>query len=260
MSDGARSRLAAARAAGVVPTGIIISSLDPGLTEIIGRAGFEFVIIEGEHGPMGPVEWLGHIRAAEATGLIPMVRVPENRPVLLQKAVELGAQAVVVPHIDTAEEAAAAVAAVRLPPHGNRGRCSATRAAGFSRAGWDEHIQETTEDFLVIPILESERAMNNIEEILEVDGIDLVQFGPGDLSSDLGVPMTSPRIAELYRVALHAANERGKHVIGVDVIRAPDAPAPGAIILSAELHHFTQLMEKLRADVREQFPAPQTTH
>lgn len=259
MNRDARSRLAATRAAAIVPTGMTVSSLDPALTEIIGRAGFEFVIIDGEHGPMGPMEWLGHVRAAEAAGIIAMVRVPENRPVLLQKAVEIGARAVVVPHVETAAEAAAAVAAVRLPPHGGRGRCSSIRAAGFSRAGWDQHVQETAEGLLLVPILESERAMNNMGEILDVDGIDLVLFGPGDLSSDLGVPMNSRRIGELYRGLLDAASDRGKHVIGVDVVHAPGAPAPGAILLSAELIHFTLLMNKMREDAREQFRAPQPT-
>jgi len=253
MGEGARSRLSAARAAGVIPAGMLVSSTDPAVTEILARAGYEFAIVDGEHSPMGPMEWLAHTRAAQAAGILAMIRVPENTPALLQKAVELGSQAVVVPQVNTAEEAAAAVAAVRLPPHGNRGRCSSTRAAGFSRQGWQDHIEETRADFLVIPIIESELAMSNIEEILDVDGVDYVHFGPGDLSADLGVPLESSVIGDHYRAALDAAAARGKHVIGVDVVNAPGAPAPGAMLLSADLTHFAQLMTSMRQSAHERF-------
>ncbi|WP_216870667.1 HpcH/HpaI aldolase family protein [Modestobacter excelsi] len=236
-----------------MPAGMIVSSSDPALTEIVALAGYEFVVIDGEHAPLGPAEWVAHVRAAEARGTIPMVRVPENRAVLIQQAVDVGAQAVVVPHVETAADAEAAVAALRLPRAGSRGRCSSIRAAGFSRQGWEEHSRLVDAEVLVIPIVESELAVHNLEAILDVDGIDHVQFGPGDLSVDLGVDMDSPVITQSYERVLTLARARDKHVIGVDVIPPPPGARPSAVLQSADLLHVATLMKQLRGALADQF-------
>lgn len=254
MATGARSRMAASREGGVTPAGMIVSSSDPAMTEIIGFAGYEFVVIDGEHAPLGPREWLTHVRAAQAGGITAMVRVPENRPIVIQQALEIGAQGVVVPHVDAGTDAQAAVSAVRLPPEGSRGRSSSTRAAGFSPRGWDEHTAEVAEEFLVVPIIESGLAMENLEDILDVDGINYVQFGPGDLSMDLGVPITSPEIQQHYHHALEVAASRGKYVIGVEFLPYPAGIQPGAVLHNADLVHVSAAMRELRQSLLSRFP------
>lgn len=251
---GARSRMAACRETGNTPAGMIVSSSDPAMTEIIAVAGYEFVVIDGEHAPLGPREWLSHIRAAQAGGITAMVRMPENRPIVIQQALEIGAQGVVVPHVDTVTDARAAVSAVRLPPEGSRGRCSSTRAAGFSPQGWDEHSARVAQEFLVVPIIESRLAMENLEAILDVEGIDYVQFGPGDLSVDLGVSIASPEIEQHYRRALEVAASRGKYVIGVDFIPTPAGSEPGAVLHNADLVHVSAAMKELRQSLLSLFP------
>jgi 4-hydroxy-2-oxoheptanedioate aldolase len=253
VATGARSRMAASREGGVTPAGMIVSSSDPALTEIIAFAGYEFVVIDGEHAPLGPREWLTHIRAAQAGGITAMVRVPENRPLVIQQALEIGAQGVVVPHVDTGTDAQAAVSAVRLPPEGSRGRCSSTRAARFSRQGWDEHSAQVAEEFLVIPIIESGLAMENLDDILDVEGIDYVQFGPGDLSVDLGVSISSPEIEQHYRRALQVAASRGKFVIGVEFLPSLSGSEPGAVLHNADLVHVAAVMKELRQSLLPRF-------
>jgi 2-keto-3-deoxy-L-rhamnonate aldolase RhmA len=246
--------MAASREGGVTPAGMIVSCSDPAMTEIITFAGYEFVVIDGEHAPLGPREWLAHIRAAQAGGITAMVRVPENRPIVIQQALEIGSHGVVVPHVDTGTDAQAAVSAVRLPPEGSRGRCSSTRAAGFSPQGWDEHSAHVAEEFLVVPIIESGLAMENLEDILDVDGIDYVQFGPGDLSVNLGVSITSPEIEQHYHHALQVAASRGKYVIGVDFLPYPAGSEPGAILHNADLVHVSAAMKELRQSLLSRFP------
>jgi 4-hydroxy-2-oxoheptanedioate aldolase len=215
MTLEARSRLNAMIARGVQPFGIFISSLDAASTDIMADAGFDFVMLDGEHGRLDRIAVEQHVRAARAGDMIAFVRVLENSPTLIQSILDVGADGVMVPHIDTAEQARAAVAASRYAPRGKRGMCHACRAGRYTLEGWPEHVHASDENVMVIPILESRLAIENIEDILAVDGIDLVMFGPGDLSADMAIDFSKEGhlMEAAWHRALAATRAAGKHML-----------------------------------------------
>lgn len=200
---------------GEKPLGIFVSSLDPASTDIMAAAGFDYVVLDSEHGRLSRIEVENHVRAATAGGIIPLVRVLENSQTLIQSMLDVGAQGVVVPHVDTAEDARAAVAASRYPPHGRRGMCPACRAGNYTMTGWADHTHASDANVMVIPILESRRAIENVEEILAVDGIDVIHFGPGDLSADMGIDFVREGhlMTEAWQNALAATRAAGKRML-----------------------------------------------
>ncbi|KRB81454.1 hypothetical protein ASE00_15890 [Sphingomonas sp. Root710] len=211
----ARSRLGAMIGRGEQPFGIFISSLDAASTDIMADAGFDFVMLDGEHGRLDRIAVEQHVRAARAGGIIAFVRVLDNSPTLIQSMLDVGADGVMVPHIDTADQARAAVAASRYAPRGKRGMCPACRAGRYTLDGWPEHVHASDENVMVIPILESRQAIENVDEILAVDGIDLVMFGPGDLSADMAIDFSKDGhlMDAAWRRSLEATRAAGKYML-----------------------------------------------
>jgi len=159
--------------------------------EIFGHAGFDFAIIDTEHGPTGYTDTVGLeniIRAAEVSGITPLVRIPERSRVTTQKVLDAGAKGIVVAMIETADEAREAVADAKYPPEGHRGACYLTRpthyAAGFTPKYWSEANQAT----MVVPMIETKKAVDNLDSVLSVKGIDFLFFGTRDYSLSLGHP------------------------------------------------------------------------
>lgn len=209
----ARSAIGDRRSAGGgKPLGIFISSTDPATTDIAAAAGFDFVVLDAEHGRLGRVEVENHVRAAEVSGAVPLVRVAENTPTWIQSMLDMGAHGVVVPHVDDAAGAAAAVEASRYAPRGRRGMCPACHGGGWSLEDWRERTETADAEVMVIPIIESRRAVENIAEILAVDGVDVVHFGPGDLSADMGLDFNRERdrMDAAWRQCLDATRAAGK--------------------------------------------------
>lgn len=211
----AKTTLLGKIARGEVPIGPFISSLDPASTDIFAQAGFDFVILDGEHGRMSRIEVENHVRAALLHGTIPFVRVLENSQTLIQSMLDVGAQGVFVPHVDTADDARRAVEATRYSPRGKRGMCPACFAGSYSMATWADATKAADENIMVIPIIESKKAVENIEEILAVDGIDVVNFGPGDLSADMGLDLNTEldKLTGQWRKVLKATRDAGKYVL-----------------------------------------------
>jgi 4-hydroxy-2-oxoheptanedioate aldolase len=186
----ALSRMRSTIAEGRAPIGIFVSSIDPAVTDVLGLAGFDYVILDSEHGRLDRVHIENHVRAARLRGVIPFVRALENSPTLLQSLLDVGAEGIFVPHLDTADAARQAVASVRYPPSGRRGMCPACLAGGYSMAGFRDRSRAADANVMVIPIIESQEAVANIDGILAVDGIEAINFGPGDLSVDMGLDLT----------------------------------------------------------------------
>lgn len=210
----ARTCFLAMIARGETPFGIFVSSLDPASTEVLASAGFDYVVLDGEHGRLGRIEVENHVRAAKLGGIVPFVRVLENSQTLIQSMLDVGAQGVVVPHVDSADDARAAVAASRYAP-GKRGMCPACHAGGYTLDGWGARSRAADANVMVIPIIESRRSVENIDAILAVDGIDVVHFGPGDLSADMGIDLTiePDRLMDAWRTVLAATRAAGKYVL-----------------------------------------------
>jgi len=160
----------------------IVNGVNDGDTvEIFGSLGFEAILAEGEH---GPVSWdaIGDIsRACDLWNMCSVVRVHRNDPSLITRALDRGASGIMVPHVDTAEEAQLLARSVRFGPEGNRGQFGGRRALGVT----DFH-RKANENVMAIPLLEDIVAIRNIKEIATVDGIDVFYVAPGDLAQSMG--------------------------------------------------------------------------
>lgn len=158
---------------------------DPAFVEAVGRAGYDFVLLDMEHGTT-TFETLPHlIRAANVAGVCPVVRVPRGTDIWIDQALDVGAGAVMIPQIDTAEQARAAVSAAKFSPIGTRGTCRFVRSAGFGAVPGSEYFSKV-QDTVVILQAEGRKAVENLDEIMDVPGIDVIFVGPYDLSSSLG--------------------------------------------------------------------------
>ena len=197
------------------PLGIFIASTDPSTTEIAGSTGFDFIIIDAEHSPMDRQNILAHVRAAEAKGLVPIVRALETSDSTIQSMLDMGCAGVVCPKLETADDARRLVAATRYAPEGKRGMCPACHDGAFNLKAFSDHMRRRNRTAMVIPIIETIRGLNNIEEIVAVDGIDLIHFGPGDLSAGMGLDLSKdmPVILEAWERVRAASMARGKKTL-----------------------------------------------
>lgn len=195
------------------PLGIFISSIDPASTEIAGLAGYDFVLIDGEHSPLDRWAILSHVRAAEAAGVVPLVRGLESSATFIQSMLDLGVAGVVIPKLETADQARAAVQAIRYAPAGKRGMCPACHDGGYSVTGFADHMRRRNHEVMAIPIIETIKAVENIDEICAVEGMDLIHFGPGDLSADMGldIAVDLPKLMDAWVRVRNAAHLAGKY-------------------------------------------------
>jgi 4-hydroxy-2-oxoheptanedioate aldolase len=179
-----RNHFKHALAAGQQQIGIW-STLSSHLTvELIAGAGFDWMLLDMEHSPNDLESLVGQLQAAQPYRTHPVVRVPWNDPVLLKRVLDIGAQSILVPMIENADEARAAVAAMRYPPRGIRGVGGTTRATRWGRiAGYP---QKAEGELCILLQVETQSALANIEAIAAVDGVDGIFVGPADLHASFG--------------------------------------------------------------------------
>ena len=201
-----------------VPFGIFIASTDPTTSEIAAHSGFDFCLIDGEHGPLDRLTVLGHIRAAESFGMVPLVRGLDSSNTLIQSMLDLGAAGVVIPRLETAEDASRVVAASRYAPEGLRGMCPSCHDGRYTLKGFTKHMKRRNKEAMVIPIIETVKAVENIKDIVAVEGIDIIHYGPGDLSADMGINIETEihLLQETWIKVRDAAHEAGKYVLVPD--------------------------------------------
>jgi 4-hydroxy-2-oxoheptanedioate aldolase len=160
----------------------------PQITQVLAAAGFDFVYIDMEHSAFS-IETVGDLcTAALGAGLVPIVRPPAKEPHLLSRPLDSGAMGLLIPHVDTREEAEAVVRAIRFPPAGARGMAGQGVHTGFARIPAEANIRSTHEETLLLVQIESDRGIRDLDGILTIDGIDGAVIGRGDLAADLGVP------------------------------------------------------------------------
>jgi 4-hydroxy-2-oxoheptanedioate aldolase len=152
--------------------------------EIIGRAGFDWIVLDTEHAPNEVPGLLSQLQAMSGGTAEPLVRCAWNDAVLIKRILDLGVRSLLVPFVQNAEEARRAVAATRYPPAGIRGVAVATRATQWGRQM--EYLQRASGDMCVIVQIETRAALREIDAIAAVDGIDGLFIGPSDLAADLG--------------------------------------------------------------------------
>ncbi|WP_236796498.1 HpcH/HpaI aldolase/citrate lyase family protein [Amycolatopsis sp. GM8] len=190
-----------------VPVGTWLKIAGPEPVEIMAYAGFDFVIVDLEHAPLTLETAYRLINSAAALGMTPLVRVPDHSPSTIQKILDAGARGVLVPHVDTVEQARAVGRATRFPPEGDRG------AGGTSRAGrWGlrPNAEYVGEHVLCIPQLESEKAIAAAPEILALPTVDAVFVGAADLSMSMGTTPADPAVREMIAQTLRHASAAGK--------------------------------------------------
>ncbi|MSP50071.1 MAG: hypothetical protein EXQ95_12195 [Alphaproteobacteria bacterium] len=178
------NRLKARLTSGKKSLGVWTSGISTVVTETLAASGYDFLFLDQEHGPQGLAETIPHLQTLAGTGCPPVVRVPWNDPVYLKRLLDIGAESVMVPMVETAEQAKAAVAACRYPPRGYRG-FGPLRFVG-TEPDIDAYGRTAHERLLLIVQIESEKAVSNIDAIAAVDGVDALYIGPNDLSGTLG--------------------------------------------------------------------------
>lgn len=186
----------------------------PGLVEICGLTGFDFIVIDCEHAAFSGESVTAMVRAAGASGVVPLVRVRENSPGHILEALDLGAAGLHIPQIGSPEDAATAVRSAKFPPAGARGFNPFVRAAGYGTEPLETFRQTANDDTLLVLHIEAQETMDRIEEILAVPGIDVAFLGPYDLSQTMGIPgqVTHPKVRDAMRAVLKAAS---KHNVAV---------------------------------------------
>ncbi|MEE8442170.1 MAG: aldolase/citrate lyase family protein [Dehalococcoidia bacterium] len=212
-------------AAGKAVWGVMANDPSPPVLEILGYSGFDWVLLDNEHGNITAENLPNCVRACEASGLVPIVRPIAGRMDVITPFMDMGAYGVQVPHVNTPEDAKAVVDAVKYPPMGNRGFFSSNRNNKFGLgmpAG--EYLEMSNQETLVCLMIEEVEGVRNAEAIASVEGVDVVFVGSGDLSVSMGFPgqNTHPEVVKSVEGAVAAILRAGK----IPGCSCPDDQAP----------------------------------
>ncbi|OHB81382.1 MAG: hypothetical protein A2V98_21865 [Planctomycetes bacterium RBG_16_64_12] len=194
--------------------------------EIAGNSGFDWVVLDMEHGMGGSDSLLSQLQAVAATPAAPIVRVAFNDPVLIKRALDLGPAGIMAPMVSTAEDAERVVRAMRYPPQGIRGVTPYTRPADFGRE-FREYFATANDELICLVQIETEKAVENADEIAAVDGVDVLFIGPLDLTVGLGImkQFDHPKYRAAVEKIVSACRKAGK--------------VPGIILLDVEVPEDT---------------------
>lgn len=194
------------------PLGTWIMAASPIVCEAMGCAGFDWGVIDMEHTPLDQMDLVHMLQAAAGTPMLPMVRVPWNEPVNIKRVLDAGATTLLVPFVQNADEARAAVAATRYPPYGRRGMAGMSRASRFGTS--PNYLTTAHEQMCVVLQLETAEAIAELEAIAAVPGVDALFIGPGDLSATMGHvgQLTHPAVLDITADAVRRAKAVGKPI------------------------------------------------
>ena len=204
------NRFKAGLARGELQIGLWSSLCSNIVAEIIGDSGFDWILLDTEHSPNELPGLVSQMQALATGTATPIVRPAWNDPVLIKRHLDAGAQALLLPFVQSAEEARAAVAATRYPPDGIRGITSSGRAARFGRVAG--YLQKAADELCVLVQVETGEALAQIEAIASVPGVDGVFIGPADLSASLGHlgNPAHPEVQEAIKSAVDRLKQVGK--------------------------------------------------
>ncbi len=191
--------------------GTFLNLGSPITVEVAGVIGFDWLLIDHEHGAGGEDTLFHQLQAAAATPAVPIVRIAANEAPRFKRALDAGAGGIMVPYVRTADEARAAVAAMRYPPRGVRGVAKFHRGAGFG-AGFDDYYRHAHERLLGVMQIETPEAVDTIDAIAGVDGADVLFVGPTDLTYNMGIgdQLDHPRFVDALERVSTAARAHGK--------------------------------------------------
>jgi 4-hydroxy-2-oxoheptanedioate aldolase len=187
------------------------SSLSSNYTvEVIAGAGFDWILLDTEHSPSDLENLLTQLQAAAPYPSHPVVRVPWNDMVTMKRVLDIGAQSLLVPYVSTADEARHAVSFTRYPPAGVRGVAGTTRATRFGRV--QDYARRAHEEICLLVQVETQQALDNLEAVCGIDGVDGVFIGPADLHASLGHAgeIANPKVKPLIDDAIRRIRKAGK--------------------------------------------------
>lgn len=217
--------------------GLWCTIADPMVAEMLAGCGFDWLLFDTEHSPMDPLSVAPMLQAVAPSPAVPVVRPGSLNPVEIKKLLDLGAQSILVPMVQSAEEARLAVASVEYPPKGIRGVSGITRATRFGTvAGYHAGARE---EIALIVQVETKAALARIEEIAAVDGVDGIFVGPADLAADMGLP-GQPSHPEVQAAVLDAitrirAAGRPPGLLTLDPSFLSAAEQAGAVFLAGDV-------------------------
>ncbi len=200
--------------AGDAIIGPIMGFNAPFLAELFAYAGYDFVVFDAEHGPLSEESCENLVRTAEAVGLPPILRCPQNVPQVILRFADTGALGLHIPQINTAQDAVTAVRSVKYHPMGQRG-LAGIRALGYGVAGpLSEQVKIANEESMVIAHIENIQAVRNLPELMEVEGVDVWFIGPADLSHSMGIPgqFDHPDLLAVWDSTIQQLRAGGKRV------------------------------------------------
>lgn len=197
---------------------------DPYMAELVGRAGFDWLLVDGEHAPNDIRSLMAQLQVLEGLGPDLVVRLPMGEDWLIKQALDIGAQTLMIPMVETGEQAAHLVRAMRYAPQGIRGMGAAlARASQFS--GITDYAATANDQMCLIVQVETAKGVDNLDDILAVDGVDGVFVGPADLSADMGYPGNpdAPQVQAVIADILRRSRAAGK---GAGILSTEDAQTP----------------------------------
>ena len=248
-------------AAGKPAIGTFFSSGNAAMMECLGYTGLDFAVIDTEHGPFDTETMQDLIRAAEHAGLAPVVRIADVTHKEIQRAADCGAQGLIIPCLRSLDDFKKAVDLAKYAPAGNRGFIKG-RGAGFGYADWtkgplEEYFARSNEKLMLIPQCETVEALEQIEEIAALPGVDGIFIGPFDLSTTMGIPgqFTNPEFLAAEQRVKKACEAAGKpcYILSMTPPEAHALLAQGydGVAHSLDFILFTEAYKKEIAAVRE---------
>jgi len=248
------NKLKAALARGEMQIGLWLATGQPLMAEIAATAGYDWCLIDGEHAPYDLTAILAQLQAMNGAGAVPVVRVPAGLDWVLKQVLDIGVQTVMVPMVETAEDAAAMVRAVRYPPDGARGlAASMVRASGYHAI--PDYATTANDEICLIVQVESAAAIENIDAIAGVSGVDVVFIGPADLSADMGFigNADAPEVQAAIRYAVERIRAAGKAagIIGGGDYTAMRDLGVTFLGLSADVSLYAAAVRDLAREARE---------
>ena len=194
------------------PVGTFVMSASPVVAEAVGCAGFDWAVIDMEHTPLDLADLVHLLQAVAGTPMLPITRIPWNDTVMVKRLLDAGAQTILFPFVQNAAEAAKAVAACKYPPSGVRGMAAMSRGSRFGTV--KDYFKLANDGVSVIVQIESPEAMDRLEQIAQVPGVDSIFIGPGDLSGAMGHvgDLLHPAVVDVMARSVKRCHALGKPI------------------------------------------------
>lgn len=247
---------------GETQIGLWLSSTSSYMAEIAATSGYDWLLIDGEHAPNTIQDLYHQLQAIAPYASQPVIRPVEGNRSLINQVLDIGARTLLVPMVDTAEQAREVVSATRYPPIGSRGvGAGVARAARWGRV--ENYMAEANDELCLLIQVESRTALENLDAILEVDGIDGVFIGPADLSASLGYPDDAghPDVQRVIEQSIRRIRAAGKAAgfLAVDPAMAEKCLAWGAnfVAVGVDTMLYTQALDRRLAMFKSASAQPQ---